>query len=259
MSKLKPLYWVRCWVLLALLLSLPGSALLAQTRTVNGTVSNKNAEPLGGASVTLSGSATTVQTGADGRFTIALPTDKGSLVISMVGYASQTLAVTAGQTVQVVLTEAQNSMEEVVVVGYGRQRRGTLTGSVAQINGAELKKAPAINLSNVLAGRLPGLTVMQQSGRPGFDDATLRIRGINTTGTSAPMIIVDGVQRSFSNLDPNEIENITILKDAAAAAVYGLQAAGGVILVTTKRGLNRKATVTYDGSVSLNSFTRFPK
>ncbi|HEV7331710.1 MAG TPA: TonB-dependent receptor [Flavisolibacter sp.] len=259
MSKFKPLFWARCWVLLAMLLSLPGSVLFAQTRTVNGTVSNAKAEPLAGASVSVSGASTTVQTGSDGRFTISLPAEKSSITVSMIGYTPQTIAVTEGQTVQVVLAEAQSNMEEVVVVGYGRQRRGTLTGSVAQISGAELKKAPAINLSNVLAGRLPGLTVMQQSGRPGFDDATLRIRGINTTGASAPMIIVDGVQRSFSQLDPNEIENITILKDAAAAAVYGLQAAGGVILVTTKRGLNRKAVITYDGSVSLNSLTRFPE
>lgn len=259
MNKLKLLLWVRCWVLLALLLTLPSSEVLAQTRTVKGTVTNTNAEPLSGASVSVSGTSTGMQTDDKGRFSISLPADRGSLTISMVGYASRTIDVSAGQSVQITLTEMQGNLDEIVVVGYGRQRRGTLTGSVAQISGNELKKTPAINLSNVLAGRLPGLTVMQQSGRPGFDDATLRIRGINTTGVSAPMIIVDGVQRSFSQLDPNEIENITILKDAAAAAVYGLQAAGGVILVTTKRGVNRKATITYDASVSLNSLTRFPK
>jgi len=259
MNKLKCLLGVRYWVLLVMCFAMPCSVVLAQTNPVKGIVTNAKAEPLAGASVKVNGAPTTVQTDINGAFTITLPAAKGSLTVSMVGHASKVVQVTAGETVQIVLTEAESNLEEVVVVGYGKQKRASLTGSVAQITGNELKKAPAINLSNVLAGRLPGLTVMQQSGRPGFDDATLRIRGINTTGNSAPMIIVDGVQRSFNQLDPNEIESISILKDASAAAVYGLQAAGGVIVVTTKRGNNRKATVSYDASASLNTFTRFPK
>ncbi len=261
MSKLRLFSWIRCWLLLAILLSLPGSVLLAQSRTVNGTVSNAKAEPLGGASVSVAGSSTVVQTGADGRFTVTLPSNRGRLVISMIGYTPQSIAVTAGQSIQVVLTEAQGSMDEVVVVAYGQQKRANVIGSVTQISGNEIKKSPAMNVTNVLGGRLPGLVTLQQSGRPGADDATLRIRGIGTTGNNqGPVIIVDGVQRpSFSNLDPNEIESITLLKDAVSTAVYGLQAANGVILVTTKRGSGRKATISYDGSVMVSQNTRFPK
>ncbi len=258
MNKLKHFLWVRFWTLLALV-ALPGSVVLAQSHTVSGTVVNAKSEPLAGASIKVNGTSTVVQADEKGTFRITLPAEKASLTISMVGYGSKTIQVRSGESVQVVLIEELVNMDEVIIVGYGKQKKSSLTGSVAQISGSELKKAPAINLSNVLAGRLPGLTVLQQSGRPGFDEATLRIRGINTTGVTSPIIVVDGVQRSFSQLDPNEIENISILKDAAAAAVYGLQAAGGVILVTTKRGNNRKATVSYDASVSRNSFTRFPK
>lgn len=232
---------------------------VAQSKTVSGTIKDKNGAALSGASVQVASSKQGVMADQAGRFSIAVTTDEVTLTVSMTGYVTQRVDARVGVPVTVVLEAASKDLDEVVVVGYGRQKKTTLTGSVAQINSAELKKTPAINLTNVLAGRLPGLSAMQQSGRPGFDDATLRIRGINTTGTSAPMIIVDGVQRSFNQLDPNEIENITILKDAAAAAVYGLQAAGGVILVTTKRGSSTKPVISYDASVSMNTLTRFPK
>lgn len=259
MNQLKCFSVARRWILFLVVCILQGGIAMAQSKTVSGIVRDNGGQPLAGASVQVQNSAQLTQAGPDGRFTLNVTADRVTLEITMTGYGRQTVVAEAGKPVTVVLTEATRSLDEVVVVGYGRQKKTTMTGSVSQITGAELKKAPAINLSNVLAGRIPGLTAVQQSGRPGFDEATLRIRGINTTQNSAPIIIVDGVQRTFSQLDPNEIESISVLKDASAAAVYGLQAAGGVILVTTKRGNNRKATVSYDASVSRNSLTRFPK
>jgi TonB-linked SusC/RagA family outer membrane protein len=259
MSQAKHFPVARHWILLFFALIMQVSIAVAQTKTVNGIIKDNAGQPLQGATIQVVNSSQMAQADAEGKFSLKITGDNVSLRVTMTGYASQTISANAGSTVTIVLAESQKDLDEVVVVGYGRQKRTTLTGSVAQISGNELKKAPAANLSNVLAGRLPGLSALQQSGRPGFDEATLRIRGINTTGTSAPIVIVDGVQRAFSQLDPNEIENITILKDASAAAVYGLQAAGGVILVTTKRGNTNKAVISYDASVSMNSMTRFPK
>src|SRR5690606_38632231 len=133
------------------------------------------------------------------------------------------------EKLDIILEESNSQLNEVIVVGYGTQKRADVIGSVAQIKGDELQKAPAMNVTNVLAGRLPGLTSLQQSGRPGADDATLRIRGISTYGANqSPLIMIDGVQReSFAHLDASEIESITLLKDAVSTAVYGLQATNG--------------------------------
>src|SRR5690606_24084366 len=232
---------------------------LAQTRPITGYVRDTAGQPLVGATIQVKGSDIIALAGDNCLFSLNVNANRVTIEVTMTSYVPKTLVVEAGAVINVVLETSVQDLDEVVMVGYGRQRKASLTGSVAQISGTELKQAPTGNLSTVLAGRLPGLTVMQQSGRPGFDEATMRIRGINTTGTSSPIVIVDGVQRSFSQLDPNEIESISILKDASAAAVYGLQASNGVILVTTKRGNNQIPKVSYDASVNINSFTRFPK
>ncbi|MFT3824359.1 MAG: TonB-dependent receptor [Chitinophagaceae bacterium] len=233
----------------------------AQTKTVSGSVSTTKGQPLAGASVFIKGSVQGTVSGDDGKFTLPVAEAKVTLEISMTGYATAIVVAEAGKPVVVKLSESQKDMEEVVVVAYGKQKKANVVGSVAQISGEELKKAPAMNVTNMLAGRLPGLVSLQQSGRPGADDATLRIRGLSTYGSAAaPLIIIDNVQRaSFSNLDPNEIESITLLKDAVSTAVYGLQAANGIILITTKRGKNQKPVISYDGAFTSNSNTRFPK
>jgi TonB-linked SusC/RagA family outer membrane protein len=179
----------------------------------------------------------------------------------MMGFTPHTISVKPGDEVKVTLERSLKDLDEVMVVAYGRQKKGSVIGSVAQISGEQLKQAPAMNVTNMLAGRLPGITALQQSGRPGADDAALRIRGLGTYGANqGPLIIIDNVQRpSFSNLDPDEIESITVLKDAVSTAVYGLQAANGIILITTKRGKNQKPVITYDGALTFNSNTRFPK
>lgn len=230
----------------------------AQRQLVSGKVTDSSGEGLPGVSVIVKGTDKGVATDLQGEFRLPLEEGEDVLIFRFIGYKTKEVKVQGSAKLNVALEEATKELEEVVVVGYGTQKKATLTGSVAQIGGEQIKQAPPMNITNTLAGRLPGLVAVQQSGRPGADDAVLRIRGLSTTGNNAPMVLVDGIQRDLSNLDPNEIESISILKDATAA-VYGVQAANGVILVTTKQGSEKKPSITYTGSVSSNSNTRFPE
>ncbi|MEX6686494.1 TonB-dependent receptor [Danxiaibacter flavus] len=251
--------WRRIWSLIIFLTFHTLS--FAQTKTVSGTVSGTDGKPLEGVSILVRGTTRGIASDVNGHFSLAVPSDNVTLIVSMSGYKTINVDAKAGEPVSITLAENPKDLDEVVVVGYGKQRKANVIGSVSQINSEQLKQMPTMNVTNALAGRMPGLTTLQQSGRPGADDATLRIRGVGTYGASqGPLIIIDNVQRpSFSNLDPEEIESITILKDAVSTAVYGLQAANGIILITTKRGKTQKATVTYDGGVTLSQNTRFPK
>jgi TonB-dependent SusC/RagA subfamily outer membrane receptor len=157
------------------------------------------------------------------------------------------------------MQSALQEMEQVVVVGYGTQRKATLTGSVSTVKGSDVMKSPSVNVSNSLAGRLPGLVAVNRSGEPGYDGSTLRIRGVNTFGDASPLIVVDGVPgRSLERIDPSTIESISVLKDASAA-IYGAQAANGVILITTKRGRSGKPTVTASFNQGYGRPTMLPK
>ena len=226
---------------------------------VTGTVLDTQRDPLTGASVIVKGTTEGTITDIDGKFVISVPNKNSTLEISFIGYQKQSIPLKGKDRITVVMEEDAQAIDEVVVVGYGTQKRQSVTGSVAQISNKEIMQAPVGNISTMLAGRISGITAVQTSGQPGSDDAALLIRGISTTGNTSPIILVDGVQRSFNQLDPNEIESITTLKDASAAAVYGMQAANGVILVTTKRGKQENATVTYSASGSMNTNTRFPQ
>ncbi|MCW3092933.1 MAG: TonB-dependent receptor [Ferruginibacter sp.] len=250
--------WNRMLVLLVCVLQ--QSIAMAQPGTISGTVTGTDGKPLAGASVQLKDSKLGEATDLNGVFSFATTASQGTVTVSMSGYKNRVVVIKAGIRAQITISEDPKELADVVVVGYGKQKRANVIGSVAQINGKDLEKMPAMNVTNMLAGRLPGLTSLQQSGRPGADDATLRIRGISTYGNSAPLIIIDNVQRSsFSNLDPSEIESVTLLKDAVSTAVYGLQAANGIILITTKHGRNQKAVVSYTGAVTMSTNTRFPK
>lgn len=250
----------RClWLLLCFLAS--HLLAVAQTGKISGTITGADGQPIPGATVLIKGTNKGASSDVDGKFTLSLTSDKATLVISMMGYTPLTLNVRSGEQVKVTLERSLKDLDEVMVVAYGTQKKGSVIGAVAQIKGEQLKQVPTMNVTNMLAGRLPGITALQQSGRPGDDDAALRIRGVSTYASNqGPLVIIDNVQRpSFSNLDPDEIESITVLKDAVSTAVYGLQAANGIILITTKRGKNQKPTITYDGSITYNSNTRFPK
>jgi len=214
--------------------------------------------PLPGVTILVKGSKQGAVSDNNGDFRISVAAD-AVLLVSYMGYNKQEVSVNSRSSIDVQLQPANSGLNEVVVVGYGTQKKVAVTGSVAELKGADLRRAPAMNISNLLVGKLPGLIATQQSGRPGFDNSTLRIRGLSTFGDNNPVVIVDGVQRSFEQLDPSEIETISILKDAAAAATYGVQGANGVILVTTRKGSAKKTTVSYNGELSVNAFTRFPK
>ncbi len=226
---------------------------------VKGTVIDEEGEPLIGVSVIASDTKTGVATDFDGNFTlnVKLPT---TLTFTYVGYEPQTVKVTksTGPLSVKMLTNAQ-ALEEVVVVAYGTQKKETMTGSVAAISAETISQNASANLTTALAGRLPGLTTLQTSGMPGVDDVTIYLRGASTTNGQSPLILIDGVPRDdISQLDPNEVQTVSILKDASATAVFGVRGANGVILVTTRRGETGKAQVSVAANYSLQKFVARP-
>ncbi|OFY64987.1 MAG: SusC/RagA family TonB-linked outer membrane protein [Bacteroidetes bacterium RBG_13_43_22] len=195
---------------------------------------------------------------AQGMYTITVPDANATLVFSFIGYVSQEVPLSGRTTLDVVLAADMTALEEVVVTGYGTTKRASLTGSVSAVSGDNLKQSPTTNITNSLVGRLPGLTAIQKSGEPGYDNTTIYIRGANTLGNNAPLIVIDGIpNRSMERLDPADIESFTILKDASAA-IYGTQAANGVILITTKRGKIGKPTITFNANYGFNQPTVIP-
>lgn len=230
----------------------------AQDTVIRGIINDEGGTPVPGANVIIKGTTLGTTSDENGSFSInASPSDV--LVISFIGYRSQEIPVGNQTSIDVQLEVDLTTLSEVVVVGYGEQKRATLTGSVTQVSGNEIMKSPAINMSNNLAGRLPGLTAINTSSEPGNDNAILRIRGVATFGDANPLIVVDGVpNRSLDRIDPATVESISVLKDASAA-IYGAQAANGVILITTKRGKPGKPTVTASFNQGFGRPTRIPE
>jgi len=231
-------------------------------KTVTGTVVDQNSEPIIGANIIEKGTTNGSVTGFDGKFSLTVQ-DNAILQISYVGYISQEISVLqwgGGNSLIIRLLEDQQSLDEVVVVGYGTQKKVTVTGSIASTSGKSIAAVPTTNVGNTLVGRLPGLIAVNAKGEPGYDDATLLIRGKSTTGDATPLIVVDGVADragGFNRLDPQDIESVTILKDASAA-IYGSRAANGVILVTTKRGKDG-FSLNYSGNVGFARPTVIPQ
>lgn len=232
------------------------------TRRVTGVVKDSDGEPLMGVTIKIVGSNTGTTTDADGRFDIDV-SDKDLLHLSYVGFTPTEVRVKGKSVFNVVMNESTQEVNELVVVGYGVQRKETVTGAVSSITTSDLLQSPQANLSNALAGRLPGLLSVQRSGEPGSDQSTLRIRGIGTFagGTSQePLIMVDGIEvDDMNNIDPNEVLSLTILKDASATAVYGVRGANGVILITTKRGELGKPKISFSSNVAVTTFVTKPK
>ena len=200
-------------------------------------------------------------TDVDGAYSIVVPDGKAVLVFSFVGFESQEIPVSTKTQVNVVLKPDMKELNEVVVVGFGTQKKATVTGAIASISTKELLQSPVANISNSLVARMPGLFAVQGSGEPGNDGSTLRIWGISTfSGAADPLILVKGVEvNNYNNIDPNEIENLTILKDASTTAIYGFRGANGVLLITTKRGKIGKPQLSYTGNVAVTSFTTLRK
>jgi TonB-linked SusC/RagA family outer membrane protein len=232
------------------------SVVKAQQITVKGKVASGDTS-LSNVSIQIKGTSSGTLSDANGQFSL-LAAPNATLVFSSTGYSTREVKVNNQTNIYVQLQALNQQMEQVVVVGYGTQRKATLTGSVSSVKGSDVTKSPATNVSNSLAGRLPGLVTVTPSGEPGYDGSILRIRGVNTLGNNDPLIVVDGVPgRSLDRVDPSTIESITVLKDASAA-IYGAQAANGVILVTTKRGKVGKPTITASFNQGYGRPTRTP-
>ena len=244
--------------LLLFLFSMYGMNSFAQIK-VEGNVSDESNQPLIGVSVITEDKRIGTVTDIDGHFVLEVPKSNSQLTFSYIGYVTQNVKLKSRRVLNIVLKEDSEILDEVVVVGYGTQRKINVTGAISQVDSKELKMAPSGNLSSMLAGRLPGLVTKQTSGQPGKDGSSLYIRGTGA-GDGSPLVVIDGVvSEYFPTFSQDELESVTILKDATAAAVYGVRAAAGVILITTKRGSVQKPTVTVNSSVTLSQNTNFPK
>lgn len=227
---------------------------------ITGNVADNNGEPIIGASVVVNGTKNGTVTDIDGNFSIVSTTETPTLNISYVGFNTQNIKVRPGQTVKVTLKENAQSLEELVVVGYGSQKKVNVIGSIATVDSKSLEARSASDVSNMLTGQMSGVTITQTSGNPGQDGGTIRVRGVGSFGaTPSPLVLVDGMPGSLSDITPDEIENISVLKDASSAAIYGSRAANGVVLVTTKRGKEGRTKVSYNGSVGFSKAAELPE
>jgi TonB-linked SusC/RagA family outer membrane protein len=228
--------------------------------TIKGVVKDEQGAGLPGVSVVVKGTTAGTVSDNDGNYSVTAP-NKATLVFSYIGYLTQEVEAGSRTAVDVVLVSDTKSLGEVVVVGYGVQKKVTVTGSVTAVKGEELVKSPAVNLSNSIAGRLPGVTAVNRSGEPGYDGSAIRIRGSNTLNNNGALVVIDGVPAREGGLDrinPADVENISVLKDAAAA-IYGARAANGVILITTKRGKTGKPELSYSLNQGWSQPTVVPK
>lgn len=216
-------------------------------------------EAIIGANIVIKGTLTGTLTDADGRFSIQIPNNETTILqISYIGYASREIAVHDKETLLIELSVKSEILEEVQIVAYGSQKKVTITGAISSIDTKDLVKSPSSSIGNILAGAVSGVSSVQVSGQPGSEDPEIFVRGTGSLSADAsrPLILVDGVERSFFQMDPNEIENITVLKDASATAVFGVKGANGVILVTTKRGEKGKTIISVTSSAGLTRAIR---
>ncbi|MCM1503918.1 MAG: TonB-dependent receptor [Muribaculum sp.] len=242
----------------AFLLVFAAVSLRAQSTQVTGIVQDTTGEPLMGASVIEKGTSTGTATNLDGEFVLFVKNPGTSvLTVSYVGYETQEVALKGQTKITITLKESTAVLDEVVVVGYGQQKKESVIGAISQVNSADLLETPAANLSQAITGKIPGVITSQGSGAPGADDASIFIRGRATfAGDAQPLILVDGIERSFSQIAPDDIETISVLKDASATAVYGVRGANGVMLITTKRGKEQKPVVSLTANWQWQTPTR---
>ncbi|UKJ07441.1 SusC/RagA family TonB-linked outer membrane protein [Solitalea lacus] len=249
--------------LLCLLLFAPHHS-WAQLKKIKGTVSDPSGLPLAGVTVSIKNQ--TKATATDGSGAYQLEAQVGDLLeFSMLGFNNKEVTVGQAVMINVILTESAKALEEVIVVGYGAQKKVNLTGSVATVSAKQIQNRPLTNLASALSGTASGVYVNQSSGQPGNESVSIRIMGTGTLNSASPLVLVDGIEAPINNINPNDVENISVLKDAAAASIYGSRAANGVILVTTKKGKTGKPRLSYSVYSgiqkmpnSLNMITDFP-
>lgn len=232
----------------------------AQGRSITGKVVSQDGEGLPGVNILIVGTSSGTVSDAEGAYAIDVPEGYSRLKFSYIGYATEEVDISGRTNVDVTLIPDISELSEIVVIGYGEQKRETLTGSISQVQGREIVKSPQPNVSNSLAGRFSGIIANNRAGEPGYDDSSYFIRGTATTGNKDVLVVVDGIPGQLgglNRLNPNDIASISILKDASAA-IYGSRAANGVILVTTKRGATGKPKIDYSFDLGLSSPTRLP-
>jgi TonB-linked SusC/RagA family outer membrane protein len=230
----------------------------SQVREITGTVRDEDNLPMIGETIAIEGTTRGTVTDLDGTYSIEASSEEG-LHFSYVGYQDRTIPVRNRTEINIVLIENVTSLDEVVVIGYGRLKKASVVGAISQIKGDELLKTGGVtNLSNAITGMLPGVVTIQNTGEPGADDARIFIRGQTTWNNSQPLILVDGVERAMNDIDPREVESISVLKDASATAVYGVKGANGVILITTKRGASGKPKLNISGNTTVKTLSRIP-
>jgi len=229
-----------------------------QKRQITGTVTDKNGTPQIGVNIVITGSILGTTTDINGKYSIDVPEGSKSLTFTFIGMIPQEITIGTLTGINVTMVESAIGLEEVVVVGYGIQKKVNLTGSISSVSVTQLEAKPITNISSALQGEMAGVTVVQNNGQPGKDQGVIRIRGIGTLGNSDPMIVVDGIVSTMDNINPNDIESISVLKDAASASIYGSRAANGVILVTTKKGKAGVTTVHYNTYFGKQKATRLP-
>ena len=230
------------------------SSLHAQTWNINGNVTDEQGEPIIGANVVIQGTGTGTITDVEGNFKLASVTKGAVMEISFIGYISKTLQVKDASSLKIVLKEDNQALDEVVVVGYGVQRKSDLTGSVASVNSDVLESRPQANLIQSLQGAVPGLNISVTGSNAEGSSTTTRIRGNNSiTADNKPLVILDGIpfDGPWSEINPNDVESIEVLKDASSAAIYGARGSNGVILITTKKGKEGKMRVSMQATYGI--------
>lgn len=247
-----------CSGLLVLFLFCVTSVVAQHNKVIGNVLDAETEQPLPGVTVVIKGTITGTSTDFDGNYSLEVPQNNAVLVFSNIGYLTQEVSAASEVPLNIMLTPDITSLEEVVVVGYGTQKKVNLTGAVATVKDDDISRRAVGQASSALQGLAPGVTVTQNSGSPGGDAGTIRIRGVGTLGNANPLVIIDGIEGSLNDLDPNTIESISVLKDAASASIYGSRAANGVVLVTTKRSKTEKLTINYKHSISVQKPTNLP-
>ncbi len=245
------------YILIALCLAVSHS--FAQTLTVSGKVTDADGLPMVGATILEKGTTHSVQTDDKGVFRIVLANRTSTLQISYLSYITKEVVPGTRTNINVVLESAQTALDDVVVVGYGTQKKASVVGAISQVSAAELQQSSTPNLTNAIAGRISGVVTVMGSGKPGNDNAQIFVRGMATTNNTDPLVLVDGLEREWRQIDPVDIETFSVLKDASATAVYGVRGANGVILITTKRGKTGKPVLSLSTQAAIQQPIRLPE
>lgn len=227
---------------------------------VNGTIRDSQRNPLPGVNISVKGTTTGATTDIDGNYFLTVPDKNAILVFQYIGFEKQEIKVGSQININLEMKEDSENLEEVVVVGFGKQKKVSVVGSITTIEPKQLKIGTSRSMSNNIVGQLSGVIGAQRSGEPGYDNSSFFIRGISSfNGNNNPLILIDGIERSLNNIDPSEIESFSILKDASASAVYGVRGANGVILINTKRGKVGKPSVNVRFEQGLTKLGKLPK